>query len=152
MKKKFMIVFAALLMILITACGANTSAFKRNASGTSLNCEGDGWSIQTKGDQLILKVDADHSTGYNWVVDDSGSEMFHIENNEYFEYEDDGEDTGGIEKFTINVLQSGTGGLTFEYKQDWNGGKSAGKYDMNITAQDNNGDIVITDANFTPMS
>lgn len=133
---------------------ADTASSVEDTDSTAINCEGDGWSIQTDGDQLILAVSANSSTGYSWVVDDAGSDMFTVTGHKYADddHPEEAVGYGGTEYFYITVKASGTGGLTFEYKQDWDGGESDGKYDLNVTAMDKNGGIVITDADFTPLS
>lgn len=163
MNKSMILFVTTILMLSLGACGTSasapfgpskeSSAYEESTEGTALNAEGDGWSIQTNGDYLKLTIDANHSTGYRWVVDDAGSEMFEVESDKYVEdeHEEGMTGVGGTETFTINILQSGTGGLTFEYKQNWDGGESDGKYDLNVTATEENGKPVITDADFTKM-
>lgn len=161
MKKSVVLIISAALAFSLTACGstgADTSSVTANSAATSSEStntldENEISRITTDGNKLTLMLQANPTTGYSWVADDAGSEMFKIEDDQYAENAHDEEMTGvgGTETFTISVLQSGTGGLIFEYKQDWDGGESDGKYNLNVTATEENGNVVIKDADFTKL-
>lgn len=160
MKRIFTLIAASALAISLAACGSSNKTTSESttdaASATSSDSldENEESRIDINGSQLTLTVRANHTTGYSWVVDDSGSDTFEVESDKYVE--DDHEEgmigVGGTETFAINVLQSGTGGLIFEYKQDWDGGESDGKYYLNVTATEENGKPVITEATFNKLS
>lgn len=150
----------AVLAISLAACGNSSSETNTNSTSTAASTtsadaldENEESRVSVNGSQLTLTVRANHTTGYSWVVDDSGSDMFEVESDKYVEdeHEEGATGVGGTETFTINILQSGTGGLIFEYKQDWDGGESDGKYNLNVTATEENGKPVITDAQFVKL-
>lgn len=160
MKRIITLLTASALAISLSACGSTgnnttTDSTTTATSATSTNAldENEESRVSVNGSQVTLTVRANHTTGYSWVVDDSGSDMFEVEADKYVEdeHEEGTTGVGGTETFTINILQSGTGGLIFEYKQDWDGGQSDGKYNLNVTATEENGKPVVTDAEFVKL-
>lgn len=163
MKKLFPLLAASALAMSLTACGNGSngtaaesvnSHSSASSSSTYTLDEGEESRILFSGSRLTLTVHANPTTGYSWVVDDSDSDMLKVKDDRYVEdsHEKDMVGVGGTETFTIDVLQSGTGRLIFEYKQDWDGGESDGKYQLNVTAAEENGKLTVTDAVFVQVN
>ncbi len=123
MKKKVMIIAAAIIIV-----GAAVLAVGRTQSWQpkSYTIEGDGYSAQVvNGNELILDLDANPTTGYSWVIT-SVPEQFASDYDNYVQDEADEDMTGvgGTQEYHIVALNDGTGTMTPEYKQDWDGGES----------------------------
>ena len=131
MKKKVMIIAAAIVIV-----GAAVLAVGRTQSWQprSYTVDGEGYSAQVvNGNELILDLDANPTTGYSWVIT-SAPEQFASDYDNYVqdEAEEDMTGVGGTQEYHIVALNDGTGTMTLEYKQDWDGGESDGTYELKL--------------------
>lgn len=130
MKKKVMIIAAIVIV------GAAVLAVGRIQSWQprSYTVDGEGYSAQVvNGNELILDLDANPTTGYSWVIT-SVPEQFASDYDNYVqdEAEEDMTGVGGTQEYHIVALNDGTGIMTLEYKQDWDGGESDGTYELKL--------------------
>ncbi len=131
MKKKVMIIAAAIIIV-----GAAVLAVGRTQSWhpRSYTVDGEGYSAQVvNGNELILDLDANPTTGYSWVIT-SAPEQFASDYDNYVqdEAEEDMTGVGGTQEYHIVALNDGTGTMTLEYKQDWDGGENEGTYELKL--------------------
>ena len=131
MKKKVMIIAAVIVIV-----GAAVLAVGRTQSWQprSYTVDGEGYSAQVvNGNELILDLDANPTTGYSWVIT-SVPEQFASDYDNYVqdEAEEDMTGVGGTQEYHIVALNDGTGTMTLEYKQDWDGGESDGTYELKL--------------------
>lgn len=131
MKKKVMIIAAAIVIVgaAVLAVGKTQSWQPR-----SYTVDGEGYSAQVvNGNELILDLDANPTTGYSWVIT-SVPEQFASDYDNYVqdEAEEDMTGVGGTQEYHIVALNDGTGTMTLEYKQDWDDGESDGTYELKL--------------------
>ena len=131
MKKKGMIIAAAIVIV-----GAAVLAVGKTQSWQpqSYTVDGEGYSAQVvNGSELILDLDANPTTGYSWVIT-SVPEQFASDYDNYVqdEVEEDMTGVGGTQEYHIVALNDGTGIMTLEYKQDWDGGESDSTYELKL--------------------
>lgn len=131
MKKKVMI-----MAVTIVVVGAAVLAVGRSQSWQpeSYTVEGEGYSAQVvNGSELILDLDANPTTGYSWSIT-SMPEQFTSDYNMYVqdEAEEGMTGVGGKQEYHILTLDDGTGTMTFEYEQEWDGGESGGTYELKL--------------------
>ncbi|MFC1953174.1 protease inhibitor I42 family protein [Chloroflexota bacterium] len=84
---------------------------------------------------LTVSLDSDPTTGYEWeVVEIEKQAIVTITGDNYRASETKG--TSGQEVWTFNILKSGTGLISMEYSQPWEGGiKALHKLDITVVAQ-----------------
>ena len=84
---------------------------------------------------LTVSLDSDPTTGYEWeVMEIEKQNIVAISGDNYRAPEANG--TPGQEVWTFNVLKSGTGIISMEYSQPWEGGiKALHKLDITVVAQ-----------------
>lgn len=131
MKKKVMIITAA---VVIVGAVVLTVAKTQSWQPKSYTVEGEGYSAQVvNGNELILDLDANPTTGYSWMIT-SVPEQFSSDYDNYIqdEAEEDMTGVGGTQEYHIIALNDGTGIMTLEYKQDWDGGESDGTYELKL--------------------
>lgn len=131
MKKKVMIIAAA---IVIVGAVVLTVAKTQSWQPRSYTVDGEGYSAQVlNGNELILDLDANPTTGYSWVIT-SVPEQFSSDYDNYIqdEAEEGMNGVGGTQEYHIIALNDGTGIMTLEYKQDWDGGESDGIYELKL--------------------
>ena len=131
MKKKVMIIAAAIVIVgAVVLTVAKTQSWKPR----SYTVDGEGYSAQVvNGNELILDLDANPTTGYSWAIT-SLPEQFSSDYDNYIQDEaEEGMDgVGGTQEYHIIALNDGTGIMTLEYKQDWDGGESDGVYELKL--------------------
>lgn len=118
MRYKMLIIIAVIVLLavylLIPCCNACSYAVS-----------GDGFSAEVKGDELVLRLDSNATTGYQWSVSDA-SDNFSCDDGTYMPDRNDKNlvGSGGITQFHITALKTGKGTLTFQYKRSWEGGET----------------------------
>ena len=131
MKKKVMIIAAA---IVIVGAAVLTVAKTQSWQPRSYTVDGEGYSAQVlNGNELILDLDANPTTGYSWVIT-SVPEQFSSDYDNYIqdEAEEGMNGVGGTQEYHIIALNDGTGIMALEYKQDWDGGESDSIYELKL--------------------
>lgn len=131
MKKKVMVVAAA---IVIMGAAGLTVAKAQSWQPQSYTVEGEGYTAQIiNGSELILDLDANPTTGYSWSIT-SMPGQFTSDYNIYVpdEAEEGMTGVGGKQEYHILALDDGTGTMTFEYEQEWDGGESDGTYELKL--------------------
>lgn len=131
MKKKVMIIAAA---IVIVGAVVLTVTKTQSWQSRSYTVDGEGYSAQVvNGNELILDLDANPTTGYSWVIT-SVPEQFSSDYDNYIqdEAEEGMTGVGGTQEYHIIALNDGTGIMTLEYKQDWDGGESDSIYELKL--------------------
>lgn len=131
MKKKVMIIAAA---IVIVGAVVLTVTKTQSWQPRSYTVDGEGYSAQVvNGNELILDLDANPTTGYSWVIT-SVPEQFSSDYDNYIqdEAEEGMTGVGGTQEYHIIALNDGTGIMTLEYKQDWDGGESDSIYELKL--------------------
>ncbi len=112
--------------------------------------EGDNFSAQIIGDELILDLKSNATTGHTWVITKE-PEQFTSDYDVYVEPENTNGmvGAGGITEFHIIALQEGTGTMVFQYRRNWEGGEIAGTYALTLEITN---DLQITNASFEPVT
>ena len=131
MKKKVMIIAAA---IVIVGAVVLTVAKTQSWQPRSYTVDGEGYSVQVvNGNELLLDLDTNPTTGYSWAIT-SAPEQFASDYDNYIqdEAEEGMTGVGGTQEYHIIALNDGTGIMTLEYKQDWDGGESDGTYELKL--------------------
>jgi inhibitor of cysteine peptidase len=119
MKRVLVLVVAAVLTLgLVAGCGGIKTY---NDEGQAINIG--------VGQDFIIALGSNHTTGYNWQAsyDESMLELILSENGEQstYEVEKTGKDVvgaGGIESFQFRALKAGQAEITLTYAQHWEGG------------------------------
>ncbi|MCD8097743.1 MAG: protease inhibitor I42 family protein [Lachnospiraceae bacterium] len=129
MKKKGILVIAVLAAVLAAViCLTKTGS----EDTTSYTVEGDDFSAQVNGGELILELPSNATTGYTWVIVEE-ADIFASDYNSYNESEG-GEQlgSGGTTQFHIIALDEGSGTMVFQYRRNWEGGEVAGTYELTL--------------------
>lgn len=85
------------------------------------------------GDELILTVPSNPTTGYTWVITEKASTFASDYNNYVPDENTEGlVGTGGQTEFHIMALKEGQDTMTLQYKQDWEGGNVDSTYELTL--------------------
>jgi len=133
---------AAICLILITgglACGAGTAGKLQPVTVTE---ENSGESIQLQqGQQLIVRLTANPSTGYSWSLVDTPDSTLTVDGPIVFEQDQSGGNqpligAGGTEVCTFTAGAAGQQTLQLEYKRSWEAGVAPAKsVSYNVTVK-----------------
>lgn len=85
------------------------------------------------GGEMILTVPSNPTTGYSWVITKRANNFASDYNNYYSDDNSEGlVGVGGNTEFHIVALKEGEDTMTFQYKQDWEGGSVDSTYDLTL--------------------
>jgi len=115
-RKILSIVLLAVMVILVTAC----SPIKQiNLTAADKDSQ-----VEVKvGGQIIITLDSNPSTGYNWETKDLDTTMFEQVGDPTFTISDPGlVGSGGTLTLTFKALKAGTTALTLVYHRPWETG------------------------------
>ncbi|MCD8082731.1 MAG: protease inhibitor I42 family protein [Clostridiales bacterium] len=132
--KRLVYLAVCFLLYFLTAC-AESGSDREEASYT---VEGEHFSAQViNGGELILDLPSNATTGYTWVITRE-PDCFASDYDTYIESGNDDRlvGVGGISEFHIIVLKDGEGTMEFQYKRNWEGGETAGTYELTLTISD----------------
>jgi predicted secreted protein len=90
------------------------------------------------GDVLEVRLDANHTTGYNWIVVPVVNPVLMRQGSAKYEEHPSGGKTavGGVEVWRFKAMKAGKQGLQFEYRRPWENGVPAAKVvTFSVTAQ-----------------
>ena len=112
LNKSVILIVLAVTMILSTGCGP------REVKVTTAE---NGGQIEVKaGDQFVVELEGNPSTGYTWEARDLDTNMFQQIGDAEFTSGDPGlVGAGGTLALTFKAIQAGTGTLTLVYHRSW---------------------------------
>ena len=90
------------------------------------------------GDQITIQLQANATTGFQWVIDKTDTTVLTLQSSTYTPYPAVGgiAGRGGTQAFTFKVQQPGTVHLHLKYWRSWEGDSSiARRYDVTIQVQ-----------------
>ena len=112
MHRQALVIGMAFVMLLVTGClGDNVTAIDVGAAGTTVELAADG--------TLELRLEANPTTGYQWVVLEAGVVEL---SDETHKSDSDATGSGGISTFTFTPTGSGTADLVLGYLRPWEEG------------------------------
>jgi inhibitor of cysteine peptidase len=112
------IVLAAGLALVVAGCA-------QSGSGTHGE-DDDGADVTLKvGDQFVVELPSNPTTGFSWTVAESGPLTQVGEAKYQSEAEEGVVGAGGIDAFTFKAERTGSGTLTLEYRRSWETGVAA---------------------------
>jgi inhibitor of cysteine peptidase len=101
----FGLVFAAAL--LLTACSTKTIKVNSDDNGSTIDLK--------KGETLVISIDGNPTTGYNWVVDSVDQIILQSAGDPDYKSDSMLVGSGGTFKFTFTALNPGTTTLKLKY-------------------------------------
>ena len=124
----------SMIVVLILAVIALVICFKKDNLVT-FSIEGNDFSIDISGNQMILCLSSNPTTGYTWTVKEM-DDYLKVNSIDYMaaDNQEDLTGVGGYEEIHITALKNGTGKAILEYKQDWEGGEIDGSYQLNVVS------------------
>ncbi len=129
MKKKVIFVIAVLAVVFVGAICLTKTGSGETASYT---VEGDDFSAQVNGGELILDLPSNATPGNSWVIVEE-ADIFASDYDTYSESEGgDQLGSGGTTEFHIIALNDGSGTMVFQYRRNWEGGDVAGTYELTL--------------------
>lgn len=103
-------------MALATACGDDDSD-SSSGSAPVVVTESGPVSLSV-GQQMVVEVDANPTTGFEWSVESNSDEsVVSLENDEYVAPQDGAVGQGGQEKLTFQALAEGSSEVVLVYRQ-----------------------------------
>jgi inhibitor of cysteine peptidase len=115
-RNNYVLAALAIVLFLATACSSPKSV---TLTGTNNGGKVD---VQAGG-QIIIKLDANPSTGYTWEVKDLDAALFKQLGDPVFSSSSPGlVGSGGTLTLTFNTLKAGTSQLTLIYHRPWETG------------------------------
>lgn len=126
MARKKMIICIAVLLAAVLAVAAVFFFYRSKAKPYNAVIDGEGWSAEINGAELLLRLPANPTTGYTWTCTEH-SEKFVTD---YNEYTPDAKDknlagAGGVWEFHFIALNDEPGTAVLEYARSWETGKPA---------------------------
>jgi len=111
-RKILFLVALAGMVILITGCGSVQ---------TQLSAADNGKTVEVKaGDQIVIALEGNPSTGYTWEAKDLDASMFQQIGETEFKSSNPGLiGAGGTLTLTFKTLKAGTSALTLIYHRPW---------------------------------
>jgi len=111
-RKILFLVALAVMVILITGCGPVQ---------TQLSAADNGKTVEVKaGDQIVIALEGNPSTGYTWEAKDLDASMFQQVGETEFKSSNPGLiGAGGTLTLTFKTLKAGTSALTLIYHRPW---------------------------------
>jgi len=116
LRKILSLVTPAVVLILVTACSPTKQV--------TLTAADKGGQAEVKvGEQIIIMLDGNPSTGYNWEAKDLDTTMFEQVGDPVFNSTNPGlVGSGGTLTLTFKALKAGTATLTLVYHRPWETG------------------------------
>ena len=104
---------AILCALLFAGCG--------NKQASSNNTDDSGGLTTKVGDTFVIRLEANHTTGYSWSLVDSTPGIVQKVSDVYEPYNTTGNivGSGGTEIWTFKAIAKGTVTLTFDYVRPW---------------------------------
>lgn len=116
LRKILSLVTLAVVLILVTACSSSKQA--------NLTAADKGSQVEVKvGEQIVITLDGNPSTGYTWEAKDLDTTMFEQVGDPVFSSSNPGlVGSGGTLALTFKALKAGTVTLTLVYHRPWETG------------------------------
>jgi inhibitor of cysteine peptidase len=110
--KSLYIAALGIVFVMMTGCGSRQTKFTAVDNGKTVGLK--------TGDQVVIMLDANPSTGYTWEVKDLDASMIQQVGESGFKSSNPGLiGSGGLLTLTFKTLKAGTTTLTLVYHRPW---------------------------------
>ena len=108
--------------VLLTTCGGDDDD---DSVALTLTSEDDGGSFEVEqGETLVIELDSNPTTGFEWAVDDVDTDVLTYTGSEY-QPEDDGlVGQGGTQRLSFQAASPGSSVIELKYWRSWEGDNS----------------------------
>jgi len=117
-----------LFPVFLSGCGATEWKLKGESSqGTMLTltrADNGKYITMQVNDHLIVSLDENFTTGFQWALDSSGGDWVKLQASEYIPAAGSGIGGGGQRVLTFKAQQAGTGRLQLKLWREWEGEQS----------------------------
>ncbi len=134
--RTILMIFLAVVVLFILGISIGLVMFTQPRQLTLTEADA-GKTVQAHtGDQVIIQLSANATTGYSWAIDKTDTTVLTLEREMYTPYPGGGIGSGGTAVFTFRAQYPGTVHLQLKYWQSWLGDSSIVKrYDVTIQVQ-----------------
>lgn len=88
------------------------------------------------GDQILIRLEENPTTGYQWHVDLADEQVLALEGSDYVQAEDAGVGGGGTRTFRFGAQSPGTVDLVLRLRREWEAEEAAiDRFDVTIRVQ-----------------
>ncbi len=124
-----LLIALGLCLALLSGCrianGQDPETQRSKAAVVTLTRVDDGKAIEVQpGDTIIVRLDENATTGFQWAVDKSGDDILTLQNSDYAPAPGSKIGGGGQRIFTFRAQKAGAVGLQLKLWRQWEGDKS----------------------------
>lgn len=122
------------LIILLAVSAVIIILAIKSSTPTSFIVDGENFSAEINGGELVLSLPSNPSTGYSWIVTEE-SDIFSKESENYINDSNAAGlvGAGGTTQLHFVAQAEGSGTATLRYAQNWSGGMIDSTYQLEVT-------------------